>query len=76
MKRSCLNPDRATLSRREFFQRSAVGLGAMALGSLWPSTSFAKPTASTRPLPHFPARAKRVIFLHMTGGPQHRRAMR
>nr|MDQ3623082.1 DUF1501 domain-containing protein [Verrucomicrobiota bacterium] len=71
MNHCCFDPDLATLSRREFFQRSAVGLGAMALGSLWPATSFAEPAASTLPRPHFPARAKRVIFLHMTGGPSH-----
>jgi uncharacterized protein (DUF1501 family) len=56
----------ATLSRREFFQRSAMGLGGIALGSLLASESRAASAA-----PHFPAKAKHIIFLHMTGGPSH-----
>jgi len=56
----------AALSRREFFQRAALGLGGVALSSLLGREAFASPTRT-----HFPARAKRVIFLHMTGGPSH-----
>ena len=58
------------LDRRAFFQRGGLGLGALALGSLL-GESFAGPAAN--PLaarrPHFAARAKRVIYLHMIGAP-------
>jgi hypothetical protein len=65
MKRGPLDPQLVrAFSRREFFQRGAVGLGGLALGSLLGSESGAN-------RPHFPARAKHIIFLHMTGGPSH-----
>jgi hypothetical protein len=67
------------LTRRHFFGRSAVGLGAAALASLLNPDLLADPPATVRPqgrpgvLPatHFPARAKRVIYLFMSGGPSH-----
>ena len=61
-------------TRRHFLSTSGVGLGALALSSL----SGAKASAdiavdSMQPLakraPHFPAKAKRVIYLHLTGSP-------
>ncbi|HEX4130647.1 MAG TPA: DUF1501 domain-containing protein [Pirellulales bacterium] len=64
-------------SRREFFRRSGFNLGAIALGSLL-SEHLAQPARAAtaevdNPLaphkPHFPARAKRVIYLHMIGAP-------
>jgi uncharacterized protein (DUF1501 family) len=67
MKPFALDPQfAAALSRREFFQRSALGLGGIALSSLLGRDAFASAVK-----PHFPARAKHVIFLHMTGGPSH-----
>ncbi|MFO0820221.1 MAG: DUF1501 domain-containing protein [Pirellulales bacterium] len=68
-------------SRRTMLQQSAVGFGSLALASLLahsPEKSraaeksvHASPAAD--PLapksPHFPARAKRIIFLFMSGGP-------
>ena len=61
-------------SRREALRQSAVGFGSLALASLLhPSVSANEPPAN--PLaprqPHFTARAKRVIFLFMKGGPSH-----
>ena len=59
-------------TRRQFLQSGTVGLGGLALASLLPGSGRA---ASTRdnPLaprdPHFPARAKNVIYLHMAGSP-------
>lgn len=62
-----LDPQLATaLSRREFFQRSVLGLGGIALSSL-----LGREACASAVQPHFPARAKRVIFLHMSGGPSH-----
>ena len=61
-------------TRRHFLATSGVGLGAMALSSLSGSKAAADVDIdSMRPLakrvPHFPATAKRVIYLHLTGSP-------
>jgi len=60
-------------SRRQMLQRSAVGFGHLALASLL--SEEAQATHSLNPLepksPHVSARAKRVIFLFMKGGPSH-----
>jgi hypothetical protein len=57
------------LSRREMLRSCAGGFGAIALGALLGDRAF----ASTNPLapkpPHFPPRARNVIFLYMDGGP-------
>ncbi|MCL4206532.1 MAG: DUF1501 domain-containing protein [Pirellulaceae bacterium] len=57
-----------TVTRRHFFERCGVGLGAIALGSL-----LGDPRAEANPLapraPHFRPKAKAVIFLFMAGGP-------
>ena len=61
-------------SRRDFLFESGGGLGAIALNWLLAQEAGAeaKPTAKN-PLavkpPHFAAKAKRVIFLFMVGGP-------
>jgi len=59
------------ITRRTFLQRSGVGLGAVALGSLLNERLFAAgvPNPLAPHAPHFPARAKRVIYLHMVGAP-------
>ena len=62
-------------TRRHFFHDCAIGLGSLALASLLSDgkilsakeTSFSTPLAPKRP--HFPARAKSVIYLFMAGGP-------
>ena len=63
------------LTRRHFFRQSTAGLGAMALGSMLADDTRAAPAAMTNPLSpkasHFAARAKRVIYLHLTGSPPH-----
>ena len=63
-----MNPP-SLLDRRSFLVRSTFGLGALALGQLMGGA--ATTTGSSRgPLaPHFPARAKRVIYLFQSGGP-------
>lgn len=62
-------------TRRQFFGRTAIGLGATALASLLNPSLFAaatKPaTSDARKGPHFPAKAKRVIYLHQSGAPSH-----
>ena len=58
-------------TRRYFLQQGALGLGAVAMhGLLAGNTSLAAPGSQHAPLqPHFAPRAKRVIYLHMTGSP-------
>jgi hypothetical protein len=62
------------ITRRWFFRECGVGLGAIALHSLLQDYAVAGPTAAD-PMapkqPHFPARAKNVIYLFMAGGPSH-----
>ena len=57
------------LTRRQFFGRTATGIGAAALGSLLNQDVLAALTASDNGLPHFPPKAKRVILLWQGGGP-------
>ena len=61
------------LTRRDMLRRSACGFGYLALTSLLVETVRATAAAENNPLsprpPHFPPRAKRVIFLFMPGGP-------
>jgi uncharacterized protein DUF1501 len=66
--------DRKLVTRRWFFQQCGVGLGAIALGSLFRQNGWAAP-AGLNPLapkqPHHTAKAKRVIYLFMAGAPSH-----
>lgn len=57
-------------TRREFLSRAALGLGSAALASLiGESPAWAAGGAPLPPkLPNFPAKAKRVIYLFMSGG--------
>src|SRR5665213_3421919 len=57
------------LHRRHFFQRTGLGLGALALGSLLREASAASENPLAPKPPHFAPRAKRVIYLHMIGAP-------
>ena len=64
------------VTRRQFFGRSATGIGAAALASLLNPNLFtqAAMAASSHGVlgsPHFAPRAKRVIYLFMSGGPSH-----
>lgn len=53
-------------TRRQFFGRNATGIGIAALASLFERNGLAKAMTG---LPHFAPRAKRVIYLHQSGGP-------
>lgn len=73
-----MNPYIASLqhtTRRHFLKESAAGLGAIALSALLGRNAMAAPTgmAAVNPLaarlPHFAPKAKRVIYLHLTGSP-------
>ena len=59
-------------TRRYFLQQGGLGLGALALQGLMGGPAAQAATAgggSTARAPHFAPRAKRVIYLHMTGSP-------
>lgn len=59
-------------TRRHFFARCGLGLGSLALASLMDRSLFAapKPASPFAPKPtHHPAKARRVIYLFMAGGP-------
>jgi hypothetical protein len=63
------------ITRRHFFSQCAVGLGSIALASLLNEqrSLAAEAPKLVNPFapkpPHFPARAKNIIFLFMAGGP-------
>jgi hypothetical protein len=57
-----------TLTRRSFFTRTSAGLGSAAVASLLSPSLFGA-TENNSGLPHFAPRAKRVIYLFMSGGP-------
>ena len=56
-------------TRRQFFGRSAKGLGVAALASLVGREALSRDGGAAVGFGHFPARAKRVIWLFMAGAP-------
>jgi Protein of unknown function (DUF1501) len=59
---------KSTLDRRNFLLRSASGLGAIALHSLW-KPSIANTSLLSSGLINPIAKAKRIVYLFMAGGP-------
>jgi len=57
------------MTRRHLLRRSACGFGLMGLAGLLAASDVANPLSPKAS--HFPAKAKRVIFLFMHGGPSH-----
>ncbi|MEO0341014.1 MAG: DUF1501 domain-containing protein, partial [Bacteroidota bacterium] len=67
------------IDRRNFLTQTSLGLGTMALGSLLGSSTFGQQSTSPlqispsemllNNLPHFAPKAKRVVYLFMSGGP-------
>ena len=62
-------------TRRDFLCRAGAGFGALALAWLLDQEASSAAATANDPLsaksPQFPAKAKRVIFLFMEGGPSH-----
>src|ERR1700752_2618483 len=64
-------------TRRQFFGRSAAGIGTAALASVLNERVFSSEsdkslkTNGVLPALHFAPKAKRVIYLLMSGGPSH-----
>src|SRR5262245_61816987 len=63
-----LHEKQLLLTRRHFFSRSATGIGVAGLRSLLNGKSSAKLASG---LTQFAPKAKRVIYLFMSGGPSH-----
>ncbi|HEX8311584.1 MAG TPA: DUF1501 domain-containing protein [Chthoniobacteraceae bacterium] len=64
-------PDPFSVTRRHFFSRLTLGLGGAALAHLLPTPNLigAEAAVPTLPAPHFAPKAKRIIYLFMSGGP-------
>lgn len=64
-------------TRRRWLQTTALGFGSLAFQALLQTAQGVAPGVreSSQPLapktPHFPARAKRIVFMFMKGGPSH-----
>jgi uncharacterized protein (DUF1501 family) len=62
-------------TRRHFFGRAATGIGTVALASLLQGDGYAADpklkTHGVLPELHFAPKAKRVVYLFMSGGPSH-----
>jgi len=58
-------------SRRHALKSMASGFGYLAFAGLAHEAAAKEAAGLTPKAPHFPARAKRVIFLCMNGGPSH-----
>jgi hypothetical protein len=60
-----------TANRRVFLRNTGIGFGGLALGSLFARDAAGADLALKGVLdkPHFPPKAKRVIYLFMAGGP-------
>src|SRR5687768_15904192 len=56
-------------TRRQFFRKFGSFMGTAALASLWPRFANAAAEGGKVVAPHFAPKAKRVIYLHMVGGP-------
>jgi hypothetical protein len=59
------------MNRRQFLNRFGLGLGGIALGNLLNPTQSLATSSSNGVLaaPHFAPKAKRIIYLFMSGGP-------
>ncbi len=76
-----LHPHLAAQTRRSFLGNMSRGIGSVALASMLAESGMAAPVKNEGVAldkwqgvirqPHFPPKAKRVIFLCMAGGPSH-----
>ncbi len=61
-----------SLSRRDMLCQAGTGFGMLALAGMLAADDAGRSAHPyTVRAPHFPARAKRIIFLYMPGGPSH-----
>ena len=60
-----------SFSRRDMLKSVSAGFGYLAFAGLSAQAAGTYQSPSLPKAPHFPARAKRIIFLAMQGGPSH-----
>lgn len=72
----CQRVSKPSPSRRQWLQNAACGFGAVALSAMWAEEGLGTEEQEKGPIhpltpksTHFPAKAKRVIYLYMDGGP-------
>ncbi|EAQ81100.1 DUF1501 domain-containing protein [Blastopirellula marina] len=66
------SPDRNILNRRDMLSMTGMGLGSLALGSMFGNSASAAPANPLLPkAPHFAPKAKHVIHIFLNGGPSH-----
>ena len=62
-------------ARRRWLRNTALGFGGLAFHAMLQGLSAQEGHRIAHPLaprePHFPARAKRIVFMFMKGGPSH-----
>jgi len=60
-------------TRRQFFGQTGLRLGGLAMASMFGTDAARAAASAVHPslprMPHFPGKAKSVIYLHMNGGP-------
>ena len=71
-----LQQNHLDLTRREFFGKSATGVGTIALSNLFNDAGLAaeskkKAIGGLPGLPHFKPKAKNIIYLFQNGAPTH-----
>ena len=59
------------VSRRAMLKSAACGFGSLALTGLCQQSAYASLSNAYQSRPMFPAKAKRIIFIFMAGGPSH-----
>ena len=63
-------PDPSLVSRRQFLNRFGMGLGGIALADMLTRNAGAAPVDhGVLGQPHFAPKARRIIYLFMSGGP-------
>jgi hypothetical protein len=63
-----MNPFANNLTRRSVLRRATLGFGSLAMLDLLSRKSAAATSSVGAKVPHFPARAKRVIYIFLDGG--------
>ena len=64
-----MSPTQRVLHRRTFLTQTGLGLGGIALADLLRQDAAAEADRGVLGQPHFPPKAKRIIYLFMSGAP-------
>ena len=69
MSSQTLSSFNSLLPRRHFLNQCGIGLGGVALAEMLGNAKAQATVEAAQPVPHFAPKAKRVIYLFMSGGP-------